>query len=142
MRRVRSTLKNGGSPIVVIAVVNLFLVLCIGVLLTNHLTPRYGVAVQPQETHFTIGAYDRDFSHIVSVAPGDVPRIYVGAELVQGGYEGFEAQLKTWDSANPSRTMVILVIDKAVPSGVVQTLTDMILLHGFSCSYSGVPALE
>ena len=34
MRRVRSTLKNGGSPIVVIAMVNLFLVLCISVLLT------------------------------------------------------------------------------------------------------------
>lgn len=142
MRRVRSTLKSGGFPIVAIAAVNLFLVLCISVLLTNHLTPRFGVAVQPQETHFTIGNYNRDHTRIVSVAPGIVPRIYVGSELVQGSYAGFEDQLAAWDAANPERIMVVLVIDKAVPTGVIQRLTDMVLSHGFSCSYAGVPALD
>ncbi len=142
MRRVRSTLKNGGSPIVVIAMVNLFLVLCISVLLTNHLTPRYGFTVQPQDSHFVIGSYDRDHMHIVSVAPGDTPRIYVGSELVRGGFAGFEQHLSSWDAPNPSRVSVVLVIDKAVAAGAVQRLTDMVLAHGFTCSYAGVPALE
>ena len=142
MRRVRSTLKEGGFPILVVAAVNLFLLLSICVLLSNHLGPRFGFTVQPQESHFRIGSYDRDNTHIVSVAPGDSPRIYVGADLVRGGYEGFEKQLAGWDCDNPSRVSVILVLDKAVPSGVAHRLTDMILSHGFTCSYAGVPAIE
>jgi hypothetical protein len=66
----------------------------------------------------------------------------VGADLVRGGYEGFEKQLASWDCDNPSRVSVILVLDKAVPSGVAHRLTDMILSHGFTCSYAGVPAIE
>lgn len=142
MRRVRSTLKEGGFPILVVAAVNLFLVLCICVLLSNHLGPHYGYTVQPQESHFMIGAYNRDFTHIVSVAPGDSPRIYVGGELVRGGYEGFEKYLDEWKGSNPSRVSVILVLDKAVSSGVSMRLTDMILSRGYTCSYAAVPAIE
>lgn len=142
MRRVRSTLKEGGFPIVVVAAMNLFLVLCICVLLSNHLVPRFGYTVQPQESRFVIGSYNRDYTHIVSVAPGDEPRIYVGSELVRGGYEGFEQYLEQWKVTNPSRVSVILVLDKAVSSGVSHRLTDMILAHGYSCSYAAVPAIE
>lgn len=142
MRRIRSTLKEGGFPILVVAAMNLFLVLCVSVLLSNHLGPHYGYVVQPQESHFVIGAYNRDYTHIVSVAPGDNPRIYVGSELVRGGYEGFEECLNEWHNEMPSRVTVILVLDKAVSSGVAQRLTDMILSHGYSCSYAGVPAIE
>ncbi|MBR1982796.1 MAG: hypothetical protein IKA23_08605 [Akkermansia sp.] len=142
MRRVRSTLKEGGFPIIVVAGVNLFLVLCVCVLLSNHLMPRFGFTVQPQETHFAIESYNRDLTHIVSVAPGAEPRLYVGSELVRGGFPGFEQQLKSWSVPNPSRVSVILVLDKAVPAGVVHRLTDMVLSHGYTCSYAGVPALE
>ena len=142
MRRVRSSLKNGGFPILVIALVNLFLVLCVCVLLSNHLVPRFGYSVQPQESHFVIGSYDRNNTHIVSVAPGDTPRLYVGAELVRDGYAGFEKHLSSWDAPNPSRVSVVLVLDKAVSAGVAHQLTDMILRHGFTCSYAGVPALD
>lgn len=142
MRRVRSTLKQSGFPILVVAGVNLFLVLCVCVLLSNHLGPRFGYTVQPQESHFRISSYDRDNTHIVSVAPGEQPRIYVGANLLRGGLDGFEQQLCSWDCPNPSRVTIILVLDKAVPSGVAQRLTDMILTHGFTCSYAAVPALE
>ena len=142
MRRVRSSLKNGGFPILVIALVNLFLVLCVCVLLSNHLVPRFGYSVQPQESHFVIGAYDRDNTHIVSVAPGDTPRLYVGSELVRDGYAGFEKHLSSWDAPNPSRISVILVLDKAVSSGVSMRLTDMILSRGYTCSYAAVPAIE
>lgn len=142
MRRVRSSLKEGGFPILVVAGVNLFLLLCTCVLLSNHLGPRFGFTVQPQESHFRIGSYDRNNTHIVSVAAGDSPRIYVGADLVRGGFEGFEQQLAAWDCPAPSRVSVILVLDKAVPSGVAHRLTDMILSHGFTCSYAGVPALK
>lgn len=126
----------------VMAGINLFLVLCVCVLLTNHLTPRYGVTVQPQNSRFVIGSYDRDNMHIVSVAPGNVPRLYVGSELVNGGYEGFEEFLTSLDVPNPSRVSIVLVIDKAVSAGAVQRLTDMVLAHGFTCSYAGVPTLE
>ncbi len=142
MRRVRSSLKEGGFPIVVIAGVNLFLVLCVCVLLSNHLMPRFGYSVQPQESHFAIGSYDRDNAHIVSVAPGDTPRIYVGSELMRHGYDSFEKQLVSWEGSNPSRVTVILVLDKAVSAGVVHKLTNMILKHGFTCSYAGAPAME
>lgn len=142
MRRVRSTLKEGGFPILVVAAVNLFLVLCVCVLLSNHLGPHFGYTVQPQESHFVIGSYNRDYTHIVSVAPGNTPRIYVGSELVRGGYEGFEKHLSEWKIANPSRVSVILVLDKAVSAGVSQRLTDMILSHGYSCSYAAVPTIE
>lgn len=142
MRRVRSTLKESGFPILVVAAVNLFLVLCVCVLLSNHLVPRFGYTVQPQESRFVIGSYNRDYTHIVSVAPGDTPRIYVGAELVRGGYDGFAGYLDKWKIANPSRVSVILVMDKAVSAGVAQRLTDMILSRGYSCSYAAVPAIE
>lgn len=142
MRRVRSTLKEGGFPIVAVAAVNLFLVLCVCVLLPNHLGPRFGYTVHPQESHFVIGSHNRDYTHIVSVAPGDVPRIYVGSELIRGGFEGFEQYLESWKTPNPSRVSVVLVLDKAVSSGVSQRLTDMILSHGYTCSYAAVPAIE
>lgn len=142
MRRVRSTLKQGGFPVLVVAGVNLLLVLCVCVLLSNHLGPRFGFTVQPQESHFRIDSYDRNNTHIVSVAPGDSPRIYVGSNLLRGGYEDFEAQLCSWDCPSPSRVSVILVLDKAVSAGAAQRLADMILSHGFTCSFAGVPALE
>lgn len=142
MRRVRSTLNEGGFPILVVAVVNLFLILCVCVLLTNHLGPRFGYTVQPQESRFVIGAYNRDYTHIVSVAPGDSPRIYVGSELVRDGYEGFEKHLQEWKIKNPERVSVVLVLDKAVSSGICHRLTDMILAHGYSCSYAAVPTIE
>lgn len=126
----------------VVTAVNLFLVLCVCVLLPNHLGPHYGYTVQPQESHFVIGSYNRDFTHIVSVAPGDVPRIYVGSELVRGGYEGFQKRLESWNTGSPARVTVILVLDKAVSAGVAQHLTDMVLSCGFSCSHAAVPAIE
>ncbi len=142
MRRVRSTLNEGGYGILMVAAVNLILVLCVCLLLPKHLGPRYGYGVQMQESHFVVESYNRDFSHIVSVAPGDTPRIYVGSELIRGGYEGFEEQLKSWASATPSRISVILVLDKAVSAGVAQRLTDMILSHGYTCCHAAVPAIE
>jgi hypothetical protein len=104
--------------------------------------PRFGYTVQPQATQFALASYDRNLTHIVSVAPGESPRIYVGSELVRGGYAGFEKCLESWKVEHPSRISVILVLDKAVPSGVSQRLTNMVLSHGFTCSYAGVPALE
>ena len=58
------------------------------------------------------------------------------------GYDSFEKQLVSWEGSNPSRVTVILVLDKAVSAGVVHKLTNMILKHGFTCSYAGAPAME
>ena len=38
--------------------------------------------------------------------------------------------------------LLLLVVDAAVPAGVMQQLTDMVLSHGFSCGFSGIPNHE
>lgn len=144
MRKVRSGLTNGGASILVLTGANLFVLLCVCVLLTNHLVPRFGSRVSPAESHFVMGRYDRDTAHIVSVAAGDEPRIYNGSLMVQGGMSGFASLLDSWaaDADSPKRVNVVLVFDKAVSSGTVQQITDMVLSRGFSCSHAAVPALD
>lgn len=144
MRKIRSRLKNGGTPIMLVCFASLFLVICICVLLTNHLHPRYGFRVNPASTQFTMGTYHRENSHIVSVAAGDVPRLYNGSKIIPDGMNGFDAFLDDLkqQSTSASAVTIILVVDSAVAAGTVQQLTDQILAHGFNCSYAGVPALN
>lgn len=118
----------------------LLLVLCACVLLTNHLVPEYGLLVRPADSHFTMGMYDRSQSHLVTVLPGDEPRLYIDSAPVEGGMSAFPALLDSWANATPSQVMVIFVVDEAVTAGVVQRLTDMVLQHGYSCSMAGTPA--
>ncbi len=142
MRRVRSSLKGNGFHIVVIALLNLFLLLCICVLLHHHRLPRYGANVRPAETHFVMGSYDRSTSHIITVTPGESPRFYIEENGIANGLEGVEAVLKSWDCAVPARVTVVLVCDEAVSAGTLQILADMVLSHGFTCTFAGRPALD
>lgn len=121
---------------------NLFILMCVCVLLTNHLVPRYGCRVNPAESHFVMGEYARDTSHIVSISAGDAPRIYNGSLLVEGGVAGLEALLEKWKRTSPAsrKVHVVLVPDNAVSIGTLQQITDMILSCGFTCSYAAVPA--
>ena len=135
-------LPDRGPVIVIVAVLSLLLVLCVLVLLPNHIVPRYGMLARPSESHFVMGAYDRATGHVVSVAPGDTPRVYVESKEIPGGLQGFEECLRQWDCDTPSRVRVLLVVDAAVPAGVMQQLTDMVLSHGFSCGFSGIPNHE
>lgn len=140
MRLPHDSLPDRGPVIVIVACVGLFLVLCLTVLLPNHIVPRFGMRVRPAESHFVMGSYDRDAGHVVSVAPGDTPRVYVESEEVPGGVKGFEAYLKKWDCDTPSRVRVTLVVDAAVPAGTMQELADMVMRHKFTCSFAGLPA--
>ena len=144
MRMQHDRLPDRGPVIVIVAVVSLFLVLCILVLLPNHIVPRYGMLARPSESHFVMGSYDRAAGHVVSVAPGPggSPRVYVESKEVPGGLPGFEEYLRQWDCDTPSRVRVLLVVDAAVPAGVMQQLADMVLSHGFSCGFSGIPAVK
>lgn len=143
MRRVQSSLEGTGFAIVVIAGVNLFLLMCLCVLLAHHRTPRYGINVHPAASHFVMGAYDRSSSHILTVTPGESPRIFLEEEEVPGGLAGLENVLRRWDGVRPpSAVTVILMCDEAVAAGVVQRLTDAILSHGFTCVFAGRPALD
>lgn len=137
-------LPDRGPVIVIAAVMSLFLVLCIMVMLPNHIVPRFGVLARPSESHFVMGSYDRSTGHVVTVAPGpgDTPRVFVESKEVPGGLKGFEDCLREWDCETPSRVRVLLVVDAAVPAGVLQRLTDMVLSHGFSCGFSGIPAVK
>ena len=142
MRKVRSRLTSGGGSILVLTGANLFILLCVCVLLTNHLVPRYGCRVNPSESHFVMGNYDREHSRIISVAAGDTPRIYDGSMLVEGGVPGLGARLEEWQrGVGGNRLRIVLVPDKAVSTGTLQQITDMILSCGFTCSYAAVPAL-
>lgn len=143
MRKVRSRLTGGGGSILVLTGANLFILMCVCVLLTNHLVPRYGCRVNPSETHFVMGSYDRDASHVVTIAAGDSPRIYDGSLLIDGGIAGFGSRLEEWkrESGENPHLHIVLVPDRAVSSGTLQQITDMILSCGFTCSYAAVPAL-
>lgn len=142
MKRVRSSLKGNGFHIVVIALLNLFLLLCICVLLHHHRLPRYGANVLPASTHFVMGAYDRSNSHIITVTPGETPRFFLEEKEIKDGLDGIERLFKTWDCAAPARITVVLVCDEAVASGTMQKLADMVLSHGFTCTLAGRPALD
>lgn len=139
MPKIRSNLSSGGFAIVVIAFVNLFLLVCIFILLGLHRSPVYGMRISPAESHFVMGMYDRSMSHVITVTPGDPPRFFLEENELPGGMDGVEPLLKEWDCSAPSRVTVILVCDRAVPAGVIQKIADMVLMHGFRCTISGIP---
>ncbi len=139
MKRVRSNLGAGGPSILVVAGVNLFLLLCMCVLLGTHLLPRYGVNVRPASSHFVMSSYDRSQSHLITVTPGMPPCYYLEGKMIPGGLDGVEEQLRAWDCSSPARVVVLIVSDDAVPMGDVQRLADRILLHGFTCVLAARP---
>ncbi len=140
MRRVRSNLKGSGFAIIVLAGVNLFVLLCMCVLLTSYRAPRYGINLRPAESHFVLGSYDRSLSHIITITPGEIPRFFIESDEIPGGLDGMERILKSWEKPNPSHVTVIIVCDEAVSVGTVQQLADMILSHGYNCAFFGRPA--
>ena len=91
MRRIRSNLKGSGFAIIVLAGVNLFVLLCMCVLLTSYRAPRYGINLRPAESHFVLGSYDRSLSHIITITPGEIPRFYVENDEIQGGLSSLSA---------------------------------------------------
>lgn len=140
MRRVRSNLKDAGFAIIISAGVNLFVLLCMCVLLTSYRAPRFGINVRPPESHFVIGSYDRSLSHIITVTPGETPRFFLEEREVPNGIDGIDAVLDEWKCPNPARVTVIIVCDEAVSVGSVQLLADKVLAHGYNCAFFGRPA--
>lgn len=142
MRRVRSTLKDSGFAIIILAGVNLFVLLCMCVLLTGYRPPRYGINVRPAPSQFAIDAYDRSLSHIITITPGETPRFFLEDREVTDGLKGIDAVLDAWACPNPSRVTIIIVCDEAVSIGSVQRLADKVMSHGFTCAFFGRPSLN
>ncbi len=143
MKRIRSTkLGSGGPVILVVAGINLFLLLCMCVLLGTHLLPRYGVNVRPAASHFVMSAYDRSQTHLITITSGMPPCYYLEGKRIAGGLNGVEELLDSWKCNSPSRVVVMLVADDAVPAGDVQRLTDRILLRGYTCMMAARPDLN
>ena len=142
MRRIRSNLKGSGFAIIILAGVNLFVLLCMCVLLTSYRAPRYGINLRPAASHFVIGSYDRSMSHIITVTPGETPRFFLEDREVPNGLEGIDAVLDEWKCASPSRVKVIIVCDEAVSVGSIQQLADKVMSHGYTCAFFGRPALN
>lgn len=142
MRLIRSSLKGSGFTILIVAGVNLFLLLCMCVLLTSYRPLRHGVNISPSASHFVIHSYDRSLSHIITVAPGETPRFFLENDEISGGMDGIESLLSSWDRPIPSHVTVIIVCDEAVAVGSVQQLVDRILSHGFTCAFFGRPASD
>lgn len=139
MRRIRSNLKGSGFPIVMLAGVNLFVILCMCVMITASRAPRHGIRIKETESHFIMGQYNRDLSHIITITPGVHPRLFLTDREVKGGMDGIDAVLDEWKIARPQNVTVILVCDEAVNIGTVQTLMDKILLRDFNCTFFGSP---
>lgn len=142
MRRVRSNLKGSGFAMIILAGVNLFVLLCMCLLLTSYRAPRHGLNLRPATTHFVIGAYDRSQSHIITVTPGDPPRIYLEDREIAEGLEGVDEALDAWQTPTPAGVTVVIVCDEAVSVGVAQQLADKVLTHGYTCAFFGRPALD
>lgn len=142
MRRIRSNLKGSGFAIIILAGVNLFVLLCMCILLNSYRAPRYGINVRPAASHFVIGSYDRSFSHIITITPGETPRFFLEDREIANGLEGMDEVLDTWKCDTPSRVTVIIVCDEAVSVGSVQQLADKVLSHGYTCAFFGRPALN
>ncbi len=133
MKRIPVKLGSGGPTILVVAGINLFLLLCMCVLLATHLLPRYGFNVRPAASHFVMSSYDRNQTHLITITSGMPPSYYLEGKMIAGGLNGVEQQLSSWDCVSPARVVVLLVADEAVPSGDVQRLADRVLMHGFTC---------
>lgn len=142
MRRVRSKLKDSATSTVALAGINLVLLLCLCVLLNTHRLPKYGLNICPAESHFVLARYDRTYSHVITITPGEIPRLYLEDAEIPGGVQGLEPLLKSWEDGYPGRVSVILVCDAAVPVGVVQQVADRVLMHGYNFSLSARPAVK
>ena len=142
MRRVRSNLKGSGFAIIILAGVNLFVLLCMCVLLNSYRPPRYGINIRPATSHFVIGSYDRSTSHIITVTPGETPRFFLEDREVTDGLQGIDAALDEWVCPTPSRVTVIIACDEAVSVGCIQQLADKVMMRGYTCAFFGRPALN
>ena len=145
MRRVRSTLGSPGYPIVIAAGASLFLLLCFIAWASVHSTPRYGVNVYLPESHFVMEEYNRNNFHIITITPGENPRIYIEGRILPGGLDALPAKLDEWAAATPGRkqnTTIIIEGDPAVSYGTICQLDDMILKRQFSLSHQGRPAVK
>lgn len=145
MRRVRSTLSTPGYPIVFAAGANLFLLICFLVWLPVHRLPRFGMNVYSPESHFVMDSYNRNNLHIVTITPGDTPRVYTDGILLSGGLTALSAKLDEWSAATPGRKenmTILLECDPSVSAGTQQKLIDMVLLRKFTCSLVGRPAVD
>lgn len=145
MRRVRSTLGSPGYPIVIAAGANLFLLFCFLVWSPVHRLPRFGVNVYSPESHFVMDSYNRDNLHIVTITPGEKPRVYAEGVLLPGGLDELSDKLDAWAAQVKGRkqnTTILLECDPAVSSGTQQKLIDMVLLRRFTCSLVGRPAVD
>lgn len=141
MRRARSQLKTGGFAIIILAGVNLFVLLCMCVLLTGYRAPVFGLNVHPADTRFIIGAYDRDNTHIITVTPGDTPRYFLRNREIPNGAEGLDAELAAWKTNSTTPVTVIIVCDEAASAGALQQVADKVLAHGHHCVIYGRPDL-
>lgn len=146
MRRLRSGFSAPGFPIVIAAVINLFVLICFLVWLPVHRLPRYGMSFYLPEAHYRMASFSRDNLYIVSVTAGDVARAYVGGVEVPGGIQGLQTRLDEWaalrEKSQKKDVTIMFEFDPAVSAGEQQRLIDMVLTRGFRCSLIGRPAVH
>ena len=90
-------------------------------------------------------SYNRDNLHIITITPGESPRVYAGGKMLENGLKSLESTLDTWAAQAPARKDAVTILiecDPAVSAGVQQQVIDMVLLRKFTCSLVGRPALN
>ncbi len=139
MKRDRLTLSDGGWPLIVIAVINLMLVLCIIFVLQNHQSPHFGMNVRMAASSFVMGGMNRQEAQVLTVAAGDTPRFFMGSKPIKGSWSALNKELQVLRDEQPDRTNIIIVADESVTIGTLQRLMDEVLSAGFNCSVAARP---
>ncbi len=142
MHRVKSTLPDSGFPIIIIAWANILLLLCVCILLNNHLIPQFGFDISQSESHFNISRVDRTQTHVISIAAGDQPRLFLDMQELPHSWDEIREELKKLSDDKPALTHIVIMQDEAVSIGTTQRLVDQILSLGYRCSLSACPAVD
>lgn len=142
MKRTHLTLSDGGWPIVVMAVVNMLLVLCIIFMLRNHISPYFGMNVKMASSSFVMGSLNRDDTRVLTIAAGDSPRFYFGAKYVAKHWDGLESELKAFAQESHNQITIVIVADESVTVGTLQRTVDLILALGYNCTVAARPPVH
>ncbi len=130
---------DGGWPLIVLAVINMMLILCIIFVLKNHQSPHFGMKVRMAASSFVMGNMNRHEAQILTIAAGDTPRFFLGSQSITGSWTGLIKELHDLREEYPERINIIIVADECVTMGTIQRIMDEVLSMGFNCSVAARP---
>lgn len=139
MKRTHLTLSDGGWPLIVMAMVNMLLVLCIIFTLRYHITPHFGMNVRMASSSFVMGTLNKDDTRVLTITAGDSPCFYFATQAIPNAWDGLEQELKQLNAQSSHQYNIVIVADEAVTIGTLQRAMDLILTQGHNCTIAARP---